>query len=162
MNVRNAKEIARFDADYVGMSQTSSFLNFSQYEDYYDGIKDLNNRVIRVVNQETFQEDPLRVLRLAQFVSRFEFDIDCYSQQLCFEMVQRGDLKLEIPSQSNKTTFDDIEDPLPPARSSGCDSAAGGRDRRSWSPPRSWRPGSYSPSARSNAFCPESAGGRPR
>lgn len=36
MNVRNAKEVARFDADYVGMSQTSSFLKFSQYEDYYE------------------------------------------------------------------------------------------------------------------------------
>lgn len=36
MNVRNAKEVAKFDADYVGMSQTSSFLNFSQYEDYYE------------------------------------------------------------------------------------------------------------------------------
>ena len=32
MNVRNAKEVAKFDADYVGMSQTSSFLKFSQYE----------------------------------------------------------------------------------------------------------------------------------
>ena len=36
MNVRNAKEVARFEADYVGMSQTSSFLKFSQYEDYYE------------------------------------------------------------------------------------------------------------------------------
>ena len=36
MNVRNAKEVAKFDADYVGMSQTSSFLKFSQYEDYYE------------------------------------------------------------------------------------------------------------------------------
>ena len=31
MNVKNQKEIAKFDADYVGMSQTSSFLNFSHY-----------------------------------------------------------------------------------------------------------------------------------
>lgn len=65
----------------------------NEYEDFYDGIEDLKKGIIRVVNKDTFQEDPLRVLRLAQFVSRFEFEIDPFSQQLCYEMVKRGDLK---------------------------------------------------------------------
>ena len=65
----------------------------NEYEDYYGGIEDLKKGIIRVVNKDTFQEDPLRILRLAQFVSRFEFQIDPFSQQLCFEMVKRGNLK---------------------------------------------------------------------
>lgn len=65
----------------------------NQYEDYYDGLNDLKNKIIRVVNPDTFIEDPLRVLRLAQFVSRFGFQIDENSKQLCKEMVSRGDLE---------------------------------------------------------------------
>lgn len=62
------------------------------YEDYYGGIEDLNRHILRVVHGDTFVEDPLRVLRLAQFVSRFEFEIDAYTKQLCFKMTMNGDL----------------------------------------------------------------------
>ena len=64
----------------------------NEYEDYYGGIHDLNNKIIRVVDPITFKEDPLRVLRLAQFVSRFNFNIDPYTQQICKEMVENKDL----------------------------------------------------------------------
>ena len=38
MNVKNQKEEASFDADYIniGASNDSSFLKFEQYEDYYE------------------------------------------------------------------------------------------------------------------------------
>ena len=43
--------------------------------DFFGGREDLKNGVIRHVNAETFVEDPLRVLRAAQFASRFGFRI---------------------------------------------------------------------------------------
>lgn len=43
--------------------------------DPYDGKRDLENHIIRHVDEESFKEDPLRVLRGAQFASRFGFDI---------------------------------------------------------------------------------------
>ena len=51
--------------------------------DCYDGQKDIEKRVIRVVDKETFIEDSLRVLRAAQFAARFEFDIDDETAELC-------------------------------------------------------------------------------
>lgn len=43
--------------------------------DHFNGILDIKNKIIRHVNDETFKDDPLRVLRGAQFASRFGFNI---------------------------------------------------------------------------------------
>ena len=43
--------------------------------DFFGGREDLEKGIIRHVNAETFVEDPLRVLRAAQFASRFGFRI---------------------------------------------------------------------------------------
>ena len=40
--------------------------------DHYSGIEDLKHGVLRHVNSESFVEDPLRVLRAAQFAARFK------------------------------------------------------------------------------------------
>ena len=44
--------------------------------DYYGGIDDIRDKNIRVVDSEKFGDDPLRVLRAAQFAGRFGFGLD--------------------------------------------------------------------------------------
>ena len=56
--------------------------------DFYNGLDDLNHQTIRMVNQDTFNEDPLRILRVAQFSARFDFKIDHKTQKQCALMVQ--------------------------------------------------------------------------
>lgn len=51
--------------------------------DEFGGRADLNNKVLRHVDSETFAEDELRVLRAAQFASRFEFSIAEETVFLC-------------------------------------------------------------------------------
>lgn len=51
--------------------------------DPYDGRKDIENKILRVVSRETFAEDSLRVLRAAQFAARFDFKIDAETIELC-------------------------------------------------------------------------------
>ena len=51
--------------------------------DYFDGRKDLEDRIIRHVDRDSFVEDPLRVLRAAQFSSRFEFAVAEETVELC-------------------------------------------------------------------------------
>lgn len=51
--------------------------------DSFGGIGDLKNKIIRHVDSETFIEDPLRVLRAAQFASRFEFEVASETIELC-------------------------------------------------------------------------------
>lgn len=43
--------------------------------DHFGGQEDLKKGVLRHVNPHTFAEDPLRVLRAAQFAARFSFSI---------------------------------------------------------------------------------------
>lgn len=45
--------------------------------------------MIRCVNVKTFAEDPLRVLRIAQFVARFDMLVGKKTLQLCKEMVKQ-------------------------------------------------------------------------
>ena len=54
--------------------------------DYFGGIKDLRDGIIRHVNDESFAEDPLRVLRAAQFAARFNFEIADETARLCSGM----------------------------------------------------------------------------
>lgn len=51
--------------------------------DHFGGQNDLENRILRHVNDESFPEDPLRVLRLAQFAARFGFSVAPDTVQLC-------------------------------------------------------------------------------
>ena len=44
--------------------------------DPFNGVQDIHDRVIRLVDKRTFSEDPLRILRAAQFSARFNFDVD--------------------------------------------------------------------------------------
>lgn len=60
--------------------------------DAYSGIEDIKNKRIEVTDPEAFQEDPLRVMRIMQFASRFEFTPTENTKELCKEMIERGDM----------------------------------------------------------------------
>lgn len=51
--------------------------------DHFGGISDLEKGVLRHVNSLSFCEDPLRVLRLAQFAARFGFSVAEETKTLC-------------------------------------------------------------------------------
>jgi tRNA nucleotidyltransferase (CCA-adding enzyme) len=62
--------------------------------DPFAGRNDIEQRVLRSVSADTFAEDSLRVLRAAQFASRFAFDIDADTVALC-RTIDLSDLPAE-------------------------------------------------------------------
>ncbi len=62
--------------------------------DPFQGRRDIERRILRAVSAETFAEDSLRVLRAAQFASRFQFDIDPGTVELC-RTIDLSDLPAE-------------------------------------------------------------------
>ena len=52
-------------------------INIFTYEllDFYKGLDDLKSGILRHINDESFMEDSLRVLRAIQFISRFKFSL---------------------------------------------------------------------------------------
>lgn len=51
--------------------------------DHFGGQTDLQKGVLRHIDDSTFAEDPLRVLRAAQFAARFDFSITAETIALC-------------------------------------------------------------------------------
>lgn len=64
-----------------------------EFLDPFDGIKDLEKKVLKHIDDNTFIEDALRVYRAIQFASRFDFTIDDKTKELCKKMVLNDDLK---------------------------------------------------------------------
>jgi tRNA nucleotidyltransferase (CCA-adding enzyme) len=54
-----------------------------EYLDPYDGRGDLARRVLRVVDETTFGDDSLRVLRAMQLVARFDLEVSPHTLALC-------------------------------------------------------------------------------
>ena len=65
--------------------------------DAHGGVADIRAGRIELVDEKSFQEDPLRVLRVGQFASRFDFSISTHTKALCAKMVERGMLELMPP-----------------------------------------------------------------
>lgn len=54
-----------------------------EYLDPFDGRKDLELRVLKIVDPVTFPDDSLRVLRALQFAARFDLTIDPETARIC-------------------------------------------------------------------------------
>ncbi len=66
----------------------------SEFIDPFNGQNDIRDRLLRAVSSDTFGEDSLRVLRAAQFASRFDFKIDPDTIALC-QSIELDDLPAE-------------------------------------------------------------------
>jgi tRNA nucleotidyltransferase (CCA-adding enzyme) len=53
------------------------------YEDPFDGRGDIARKLLKAVDETTFGEDSLRVLRALQFAARFEFELEERTRALC-------------------------------------------------------------------------------
>lgn len=73
--------------------------------DPYEGLKDLDAKIIRLTNPKAFSDDPLRMLRAIQFASRFNFKID----QHTFDMIKKNAETIsEISKERILIEFDKI------------------------------------------------------
>ena len=61
--------------------------------DPFRGLEDLNNRLLKHIDDKTFIEDPLRVYRAVQFCARFDLELDKSTFNVCKKMVEDGDLE---------------------------------------------------------------------
>ena len=69
-----------------------------KFLDYYNGIDDIRHKKLCFINEDTFKEDPLRVLRAIQFCARFEFKMDGALFSTCRDMVDKNILN-ELPKE---------------------------------------------------------------
>lgn len=83
-------------------------LSSGELVDPFGGARDLEARLLRVVDPSTFRDDPLRALRAAQFAARFGFAVEPETARLCASMPLA-----ELPAER---VFGEIEKALLQAR----------------------------------------------
>lgn len=94
------------DIDFTAAARRRDFtINAIGYDpitqallDPYNGIADLDNKILRCVDPDTFIDDPLRILRAIQFAARYELACDSALLALCRDMIARGALE-ELPKE---------------------------------------------------------------
>ncbi len=63
--------------------------DFGLLYDYYNGRKDLRDKLIRVLYKLSFADDPLRILRAVRFEQRYNFAIEPETLNLIYNAAQR-------------------------------------------------------------------------
>ena len=76
-----------------------------RFLDPFDGRKDLKEKILRHIDDNTFTEDPLRLYRGVQFCARFGLRMHDATKKLCRKMVKAGMLE-ELPKER---VFDEIK-----------------------------------------------------
>ena len=84
--------------------------------DHFGGQEDLHRGILRHVSDDSFAEDPLRVLRAAQFAARFEFRVAGETVALCRRMDLRhlprerieGELKKALLKAERPSIFFEV------------------------------------------------------
>ncbi len=82
----------------------NTLLYNSKFEliDYFNGLQDLENGIIKIVSQNSFEEDPLRMMRALQFACRFNFTLHSDTWNSIFNN------KHLIKTVSKERIFDEI------------------------------------------------------
>ena len=94
---RGHKDFEIFTDPFIGPEKAASRRDFTinamlqdvlsgELLDFFGGKEDLEKGIIRHVMEESFVEDPLRVLRAAQFSARFGFSVCEETVELCSKM----------------------------------------------------------------------------
>jgi len=78
MSIRDAARRRDFTVNAIAWDPLTG-----EYEDPFEGRADLERKLLRAVDLDTFGDDSLRVLRAVQFAARFEFTLDADTARLC-------------------------------------------------------------------------------
>lgn len=68
-------DASRRDFTINSMAMSLNHENFGEVIDYLGGLKDLQNKVLRVLHPQSFIDDPTRILRGLKFALRFGFEL---------------------------------------------------------------------------------------
>ena len=101
-NLSIEKDLVRRDAKINSMAIN---LNTEQFIDPFQGLKDIEKKQMSMTNPEAFSDDPLRMLRMIGFASRFDFDIEPETMR---EIKNNAHTIRKIPAERILTEFDKI------------------------------------------------------
>jgi tRNA nucleotidyltransferase (CCA-adding enzyme) len=88
-----------FTINTLAIEITSS--NYGILIDYFNAIKDIKEKRIRILHSLSFVEDPIRILRALRFAGRFNFKLEKNTEKLLTYSVEKGLLSVAPKGRIN-------------------------------------------------------------
>jgi len=92
------KDLYRRDFTINAMAIQINKCNFGKFIDFFSGLKDLKNGIIRILHNKSFNDDPTRILRAIRFEQRFGFKIERKSLNLLKQTIKK-DIFKKLPGE---------------------------------------------------------------
>ena len=86
-------DLYRRDFTINAMAIDLSEKGFGELVDAYNGFSDLENRIIRIIHNLSFIDDPTRIFRAIRFEQRYGFTIEPHTELLIGSAISVGSLK---------------------------------------------------------------------
>jgi tRNA nucleotidyltransferase (CCA-adding enzyme) len=100
------EDLNRRDFTINAISLSLNENTFKQVVDFFNGIEDLKNGIIRVLHDKSFIDDPTRIFRAVRFEQRYNFKIDAHTRQLIDTAIKAGMLdKLKKQRKDKEITL---------------------------------------------------------
>jgi len=92
------KDLYRRDFTINAMAIQINKCNFGKFIDFFSGLKDLKNGIIRILHNKSFNDDPTRILRAIRFEQRFGFKIERKTLNLLKQTIKK-DIFKKLPGE---------------------------------------------------------------
>jgi tRNA nucleotidyltransferase/poly(A) polymerase len=83
-------DVKRRDFTINSMAMSLNKNSFGDLTDYLGGYQDLENKIIRILHDESFKDDPTRIIRALKFRVRFNCELDENTKFLQQKILQSG------------------------------------------------------------------------
>jgi len=87
-----AADLARRDFTINAMACSLAANDLGATYTPFDGLRDLDDGIVRVLHENSFRDDPTRLLRAVRYAARFDFEIDPQTRGLIERGVEAGTL----------------------------------------------------------------------
>ncbi len=110
------EDLLRRDFTFNALAAGLNADNFGVLRDDVQGVEDLESKLIRVMHERSFIDDPTRILRAARYAVRFGFQFDALTQDLLDQAVEQDVFKTLTPTRYflELRRILEEDDPLPP------------------------------------------------
>lgn len=84
------QDLFRRDFTINAMAMALNRPRFGELLDYFGGVRDMEGRVVRVLHELSFVDDPTRIFRAARFEQRYGFKMSADTEKLGRQAVERN------------------------------------------------------------------------
>jgi len=108
-----SKDLVRRDFTINAMAISLNKRDYGRLIDLYNGLADLKSGVIRVLHDNSFLDDPTRILRAIRFEQRFSFKIEAHTFKLLKKALAQSALQFVNPHRLRDELILILKEPKP-------------------------------------------------